>query len=487
MLGYGGSRGAAKSFGIDSIAIARRLRYERTKCAIFRRTSDLVRESHSDKIFEHWPELVKFWRASDREILFPNHSKIAFRYAETAADVKAHIGKEYMDVFVDQAEEFSEDELNVLRSLARVSGRRRALARFVLAFNPGNVGAPYLERVFIKRNYTVEERAAAKKSGVEVEQDYQYVQAYGWDNCEWGRSELESDGVTEEDYYRKWTEDERFQFFISRTAYGRYLNGLAPALRVGWLLGSFEKYAGQYFDCWNPSAHVKHLPPLSYGAIWLGIDWAFVHDAACLWLTQPAVKLTSVYREYVESGRSPRALAQEIIDKTPEDERPRVRQIFLSHEAFGRRDERDTIAAQMGQVFRQAGMPWPIRASRDTGDRYGRYGGPALIYDMLKAGELIISPTARRLIAAIPLVSRDEQEPEKIVSFAGDDPVDALIYGTKDRLGATAMPAEMKLREEADAIADPVSRRYFLIRRWMEGSPAAAVTQAIPSEWGGTL
>lgn len=476
-IGYGGSRGGAKSYGIDAVMLIRRMKYAATSGCIMRRTFDLVRENHIDRMTECWPWLAQYWRASDKEFQLPNRSKIAFRYAENPGDVKLMIGKQYMDIFVDQAEQFSEDELTTIKSCVRWPALPEGVKpKLALSFNPGDQGAAFLKRIFYDHDYRGKERPG----------DYEFIQAYGWDNIVWGMDILKKRHITPYEYYYKWNSDQRFQFFIEETDYGRDLDAKPKALRLAWLLGSFDKFVGQYFDCWNEEFHVKHIPPAAHGTIWLGLDWGFGHDAAALWCSQIERRMTSVYREHVESGASPRLLAMKIVEMTPEAERPRLRAIYMSHDAFGKKDERDTVAIQMGQVFRAAGLPWPIQATRDTGDRDGHYGGPALVYDMLKARELFISPYCEKLIKTIPMVSRDEVKREKTVSFEGDDSYDALVYALKDRLSPAAKPAELVVQEQAEAIKNPEARFYFLLRHALEGPQKKSFGVAIPSMWGGT-
>src|SRR5689334_21691495 len=101
-IGFGGSRGSAKSGGARRIMLKRCLENPRTRRAIFRRTFPLVKENHIDKFLDEWPVLREWYNVGNSEIRFPNGSVLAFRYAETSKDVAAQIGKEYMDILVDQ-------------------------------------------------------------------------------------------------------------------------------------------------------------------------------------------------------------------------------------------------------------------------------------------------------------------------------------------------------------------------------------------------
>jgi hypothetical protein len=70
--------------------------------------------------FEEFPSLLPYYHVAEHEVTIPTTgapSRIKFDSAETETDVKrkAH-GPEFMDIFVDQAEQFSEKELQLLKT-----------------------------------------------------------------------------------------------------------------------------------------------------------------------------------------------------------------------------------------------------------------------------------------------------------------------------------------------------------------------------------
>lgn len=502
-IGDGGSRGGAKSYSIDAVMLLRRLTYPATRGCILRRTWDLVRENHVEKMKLHWPWLIPFWHASDHEFVLPNKSTITFRFAETEKDVDGMIGKEYMDFFVDQGEAFSEREHSTMKSCTRWTGVPDSRCKYVIAFNPGDIGHAFLKRIFYDHAYrgvckdcdqggyfkagAVCERC--KSSHIKLDElavDYTFLQVFGWDNVEWSRDALKADNLTAFDYYHRFTNDQRFDYYVTRSAYGRDMNAKPPAIRIGWLLGRMDKFGGQYFDVFSESRHVHHCAPEPWSNCWLGIDWGFGHDSACEWLAQTGQKRTVVYREFCAAGRSPRALAQEISDRTPPSERQMLKRIYLSHDAFARRDERETIAAQMGIIFRQNQLPWPLMASRDQSNRRPSFGG-TLIYDMLAADELVIDPSCEKLISTLPMISRDKDNLEKTVGFEGDDSYKALVYGLLDRMQPSEKPREMEVREEAERIPDKMARWMFLTRNIYRGKahPLEVGGQVPPAKAGG--
>ena len=511
-IGYGGSRGGAKSGGARRVMLKRRLEHPGTTGAIFRRTYDLVRENHIDKYIKEYPILNEWYHKGDKEIKFPNGSVLAFRYAETTSDVNAHIGKEYMDIIVDQAEAFSAGELTTLKSCCRWPGVDENACKYILTFNPGNIGHAELKRIFYNKRYraddgseyTVEQFKVAKALNPELQwlehpDNYAFIQAYGWDNVEWSRAALEKDGHTGECggahcggcggcVYYSWDNDERFNYYITRSQFGREQNALPQAMRIGWLLGNMDQFAGQYYDIFSPERHIKRCQPEEWHTRWLGIDWGFAHLATCYWASQLSQQTTGFYREYCAAGHSPKALAQEIVDRTPGPERAMVKHIFLSHDAFAQRTEVDTISEQMGQVFRANGMPYPEMASKDP------KGRAALLYDMMgppipgtepvqfREAQIAIDPGCKHLIETIPMVCRDQNDPEKPLKFEGDDPFDGATHALTYRMRTAAVPREVQLMEQAKQIADPVAR-FFFLRKHQQDKPKAVITPRISMPW----
>lgn len=492
-LGYGGSRGGAKSGGGRRVVLSAAIRQPNTTFCILRRTYKAVKENHIDKILAEYPILRDGYRVGDSEILLPNKSKIAFRYAENTGDVEAMIGSEYAIFMVDQAEQFNEHELVTMKSCARWPGLPPERCKFILTFNPGNVGHAFLQRIFYDRKFwtmdgrLITEKESDKQGSIEwkeIPSQYAFIQAYGWDNVEWGRSVLESQGLTENDFY-SWDADKRFDFYIHQTQFGREQNALPQALRIGWLLGHMDQFAGQYYDIFSRERHVSPCQPESWHTRTIGIDWGFDHDSVAEWTSQIKPDMLAVYREFSGSGRSCKALAQEIVDRTPPEERPLVQHIYLSHDAFSERDERDSNASQMSDVFKRNGM---LGCSRATTDVPGR---ASLLYDLLRENQIIIDPRCPKLIETIPIACIDTKRPLdkresraqlRPMKFAGDDALDAFWYSTTGRLASEPKPHELVVREAAAEISDEFTRWWYLKKNLPQRKQARYAPQ-YGSDW----
>jgi len=433
-IAYGGSRGGAKSHGLRAVMLLRRLKHHGTRGLIFRKTFEQLWQNHVQPLFDQYPFMRNWYHTGHRELTLPNGSVIVFGYAEHPGDITALQGQQFMDIGVDEATHLSEAELVFLRTCNRWPGKGDNECKMILTCNPGGVGHAFVKTRFFDKQY----------KGNENPDDYVFLQSRAWDNSLWARAALAEANLTDKDYYA-WSDEQRFKFFIEKTDYGRTLNALPQALKIGHLLGSWNRFAGQYYDLFDPAKHVKPCKDLDYWTPrWLGIDWGRTHNAVCLWNAQ-VERITKTYREMAVAGRSPKALAEEIVDRTPEDERKHVDAIYLSHDAFAERTSPDTIALQMGEVFRRYGMPEPIKADKDVA------GSAMLLYELLRSEQWEIDPSCEELIKCLPMVTRDEEEWEKPVKFDGDDPYEAARYSLKMRLRGGQAPKAERIQEKIEA------------------------------------
>ena len=215
--------------------LLRRLKYPGTFGVILRRVWDDVNKNHVEKFKQEFPELAPLY--GNKEFSLPNGSKIMFMAAETESDVeRKFFGPEYMDIFVDQAEQFDEREIRQLKMACRWPGQPENACKLGLFYNPGGVSMSFLKRIFHDRKYEGKERP----------EDFQFIQAYGWDNVEWVKSALSADEKTVDEYYH-WDSAKRFRYFVTRSQYGRDLDAMPQHIRIGHLLGRFDRFAGQYY------------------------------------------------------------------------------------------------------------------------------------------------------------------------------------------------------------------------------------------------
>ena len=504
VLGFGGSRGCAKSFCVRAIALILAMMFPKCIVWIIRRVWDDLNKDHVQPLLrdEH-PELKAFWRAQDKELRLPNGSSIFFIHAgDTGRAKRKARGPQARYIFLEQAEEFSEEEIQQLDGSNREAGASPGVCKKILTFNPGGIGTAYLRRVMWLRQFHDNEDPAA----------FMFIQGYGWDNYEWFRG---LGIVSEKDFYEApaWNEGpevpiertRRFKVFTEKTDFGKKLAALPQSQRIGELMGSFEKFAGQYYsEVWEESATV--LDSALVGRIvqpwwrrWLTTDWGFSHYATTGWFTSGilspeqvlslfGVKMTGMlriiilYRELVVNDVAEPDLAKLILHLTPESERREIRDHYIGHDAWAKRGSANTVVEQMEPVFVNGGLP---RLSRADIDRVGGWrllfncwatarrlrkwpGGVDFQQETQDQPAFFVSSGCPETIAAVPMLICSEKDPtdiEKMSGQASDDIADMVRYGLKTHLSAkTEAPFENRVAETYSKYEDPTSRAMAMLR-----------------------
>jgi len=461
-IGVGGARGGAKSGGARRVMLRRRVDFPKSVGMIFRRTYPELLDNHILPMWREFPQLEAGYNKGEKNLTLPNGSIVMFRYGENQRAIESFLGKEFQDIVVDQAEALTELELQYLKSCCRWPGVAENQCKFILTYNPGGKGSGYLKRIFHLKAFRPEERA----------EDFAFIPARGWDNIEWVRPYLERERITERQYYRDWTDEQRQECFLKHSSYGRLMLTAPPGLRAGWLYGDFDNFSGQYFENFTESTHVvpddqMHWQP--WFKRWIAIDWGYHHNAAVGWFTQAyrgddsAKPVYWQYRELVRNRMDSGELANRIADLSEGEE---IDAIYMGSDAKSERDAgKDTPYDRMSRVFRERGLPQVANANRD------RISGWRLLHELFgqlpsdegegKAPEFVLSPKCQRTVATISLMSVDKDRPEDCEKFdssedgeGGDDAADMCRYGLMSRLRPAKKPVEVETKERLSQIED---------------------------------
>lgn len=480
-IGAGGGRGSAKSGGADRIALALSIDQPGIVSCIVMRNFDQVRKYHIEPLLRTYPQLEDHFTVSTSKLKVPCgdlSSEIDFSYAENLADVERRFrSANYKYIIVDQAEQFTPEELLEMKNACRWPGGG---AKMLLLFNMGGACIQTLRKWFHDHEYNERQDP----------EDYAFIHMFPWDNVEWSRDALEHDRLTEEDYY-SWTDKQRMVYCATRSEYGKTLNSLDDALRARDWFASWDSLEGAFFGRAFDLESTR-LDPVTVSLLlndwdvhWTSTDWGKSHFCATLWhaktlLSPERVKhllgwevsrpLTAVisYREYITAEMTSEQVGSEIAKRTPAAERKRHSSYFLSPDAFGERDSPNTTAMKLGAELSLAGMPKPYAADTD------RPGGYGLMYALLantKAHGLLgdeiwlISSNCPELLNAIPTLMRDPKNLDDVLKTdkgqarIEQDISESARYGLKSMLDArTLAPYPVRAREEAAKYVDPTTR-----------------------------
>ena len=527
-IGGGGSRAGGKSGGLRRIMLDRRQSRPNTHGVIIRRTWPDLERNHVQRYFLEFPQMRDWWHEGKKKFILPNGSEIHFMFAENQQEVDQKFwGPEFYDIMVDQAEQFSEQELQTIKTCNRWPGAQLGECKTGLFFNPGGIGTEFLRRVFAQQRFHDNESA----------EDFTFTHLFGWDNYVW----FETLGITPQQFYALpdgLQKDERcpygaeghgpdfmccrFHLFIYRTAEGRKLNALPSSLRAGHLLGSFDSFAGQYFaGVWDESkiiltrAQEERLVQ-DWWPRWMAHDDGFVHNASIGWgasgkispkLFQEvfgreineSVEAVVIYRSHAAKETEETALVRKCIGMMTDNEIRRMQRYFLSVDAWEKNSSGHSTAERIAEELRRNGLPYCEQADNQ------RIGGWRLLYAMMKktcdvlsgcmsptrsdddydnegggysvkTPLLLISSECENLIESIPLLIRDNKHPgrsEDVLKTPtdADDDGDMLRYLCKSMLRArTDAPLEVRQQEYYQSLSPKadMTAKSVLMAKWKQ-------------------
>lgn len=535
IIGGGGAKGGGKSAGARNIAIllASLLgdKYKGLVITVVRRVAADLRDNHINPLFKAYPELLKYWRAGDHDLVMPNGARIIFRSAETHDDVKRKFlgGFESAIIIVDEAQQFTQEELQWIQAAARWTdgkGIPEGLCKLLLLFNPGGPGSPYIRRIFWTHEYEPNENA----------KDYAFVHVFGWDNYEWFRGQVD---LTEEEFYKipgVCNEGNggdgcrccRFHMFISQTSEGRKYNAFPASIRAGYLLGSFDNFEGQYFaGAWDGSLCVISHPLAEslrqpWWTHWMSMDWGWSgpprpHYSVNLWwaigklapsvlmeklgiVSEYPLDVIIIYRARHACLTPEEQWAQQIVDATPEKERRVIARHFVDGAVFSTdRRSANTTADLMRPALAQAELPTLEPADKD------RIGGWRQLYNALvrtcnarrsavredlDGPLLLVSAEVPGLIKGLPMLICDEDRPEDVLKTEAieDDYADCARYGYKSMLEAQwQAPRDIRAKQVYDSIqgngADVMTARHMAMIKFQQDNPVNR--SGVPARWRG--
>jgi hypothetical protein len=507
IIGFGGAKGGGKSAGVDNIALTLATELGALlpgiPITIIRRVSKDLYENHIEPMQMRFPDLVPMWHSEQKQFVIRGKGSIKFAYAETEADVKRKFVGGYQSgiIFVDEAQQFSQKELQWISMAARWTdktagaGVPEGLCKTVFLFNPGGIGSDYLRRIFWLKRYEGEEKP----------HNFAFLHVFGWDNYEWFRGQVD---LNEDDFYDipgQCHGDElqserccRFHMFIRDTSEGRKMNRLPPSLRAGYLLGNFDHYEGQYFaDVWDDQTCILTRAQVEqiiqpWWTRWMAQDWGFGDHDAHGWFAAGKLSpsqweqhfggqcefpmdVVILYRENIISDRAEADLAQDLVNLTcghagctREQERRSIQRFFMSQDGIGQRAKQQgahTVGEAFGAILSRYGLPRPEPAdqSRVAGWRFmfnclrqANLRGQIVTEERSKEGvAFFVSTECPQTIESIPMAVRDDKDNEDVMRVDGvkwEDVTDMVRYGLKSMLDPKSKaPVEVRRKELYDS------------------------------------
>jgi hypothetical protein len=393
---FGGAAGPGKTKALLWEAIKQAHDVDGSDSLLLRRTYPELESSLLAYFRRDVPRsFYRKYNESKHIVTWKNGSTTRFGHCRNENDVYAYQGAEFLFIGFDELTHFTLKQWQFLTSRNRcpVRGSRANMAG---ATNPGNIGHAWVKALWVDQTPP----PGFDRPELYDASDYQFIRARLTDN----------------------------PIYAKDAAYRRTLEALPEHLRRAFLDGDWDVFAGQYFDVFDVGRHTARPEDIRlepWWPRWISIDWGFKHNSAVYWhCAVPASNSDGsrivTYREFVQSGLSPRMLGQAIAERSG---RERISDVFLSPDAFAHRTSESSIAEQLGEVFTVNGLPRPTAADDD------RIGGWQLMYQLLESDAWLISDNCAKLIDGLPLLVRDDDRVEDIRKVDGDDAADAARYG----------------------------------------------------------
>lgn len=460
---FGGARGPGKTEAIIWDNIFAAYLVPGCRLSIFRRIKNELEGTIIDRI-QQLPDWVRgryVGQSGYERCIFPNGSLLMFRSAASEKAARKTLGGEVYRASFDEWSEWPYHEWLYISGIVRTKFAADVfgcpiVAQVKGACNPGGAGSDALNHLFggdIDKSHVTGEDPASYDP-----QDYVFIRAALDDNPAY------AEGTPAGDAYRK------------------MLNSQPPRVRDAWLHGIWSAFEGQYFDNYEYSLvaypHdeiVRAMAKQYWQPIFLGLDWGKVHHSYVPWCSFVELKLADgrthvfpvIFRDLLIKGISEAALAQEVADQTPPQERKRVDRIYASPDLGSDKLSR---GHRMSDIFVGNDLPRMWSAYNE------RVEGWTLLYGLLnerytlESGQvvcgLLIDDELEHPFEALPWAMSDPKpENDGDIQKEGDSPLldvlDGLRYGIASRIQPEEKPREQRLKETLAQLPVMGSSRYI--------------------------
>lgn len=405
-IAYGGARGGGKSWGMRTKFIMLAVKYPGIQILLLRRTMPQLRENHIIPMLKTLRGIARY-RVQDKVFEFYNGSRIVCGYCAAEADALNYQGQAYDIIGMEEATQFTEQQMLWIVSSNRPSGPGYP-TRMYYTCNPGGVGHQWVKRLFIDRDYQQSERP----------EDYVFIAA---------------------------KVDDNYVLMQRDPDYKRQLENMPEEMRRAHLEGDWDLFMGQYFTEFRREIHVVSPFPIPdhwqrYRAFDYGLDML-----ACYWAAFDELGNCYVYNELCQANLIISDAAKEILNRTPDESKIECtfapKDMWAANRATGK---------YQAEIFSEAGL-------RLTPVSNGRIDGWQNLLEWLhpvddgtgeKRPRLRIFSNCTELIKDIPLLQHDEKNPSDCATEPHNitHSPDALRY----LLDGRPRPAQILSPREAD-------------------------------------
>ncbi len=405
IVAFGGARGGGKSWAVRVKAVLLCLKYPGIKVMIVRKTYPELQENHILPLTAllrcGLADPVAHYSDSKKHILFPNGSRILFRYCDKEGDTARFQGTEVDVLFVDEATQQTEEAVRELSACVRGTGAFPR--RIYYTCNPGGPGHGWMKRLFIDRRYREGENPA----------DYRFIQSLVTDNA---------------------------ALMARDPGYLGRLKALPPKLRRAWLEGDWNIFEGQFFEEFrdDPShygdgRYTHVIEPFEIPKNWKiyrSFDWGYAKPFSCGWWAVDSDGRLYRILELYGATQPDKGLKWD-----PDRVFQRIHEIETEHRWL--RDKTITGIADPAIFEAQTGESIAQRAARHQvffapGDHKRIPGWMQVHYRLSFDGEgkpgLYIFQNCADTVRTLPMLQYDRYKPEDLDTTGEDHAADEIRY-----------------------------------------------------------
>lgn len=451
---FGGAAGGGKSELLLMLPILYGFHnYRRFKGIFLRRTFRELEREIIPRSYEFYEPLGAEYNKSDHCWTFPERGLLFFGHAEEEKDIRKYDSDQYNYIAMDELTSFTEFQYLFMTHRAR-SGDVNLPAIVRAGTNPGNIGHAWVRKRFVEPNKEGNVIIRDKVTGTK-------------------RAFIKS-LLTDNPYLMK-----------NDPEYGNRLSVLPEAERKAKRDGDWWTFSGQMFSDFRsekfadePENALHVIDPFEIPAHWPRIiagDWGTSAMTIFLWAAISPDNRIYVYREYACNGGKENyphldqdvkvstwatnlallsvgeTYVDAVLDANAWDKRAESEDSIaeLARQYSGidfRRADKGAGSRIAGRVLLQELLRWKSKPKRTTdrpydpelADKILRWRGEEEYRKYIESfkGEpdetnlprIQFFKTCPEVIRVIPLLVRDQKNPEDTAEFPGDDPYDACRY-----------------------------------------------------------
>jgi len=366
------------------------------------------------------PSCLYKYNASNHEARFFNGSIVKFRYIRNYQDACKYIGRSIDYIGVDELTRFEQKSIQEILSCLRSPKGFPVIFRGTT--NPGSKG-----HYWVKKRY-ITATSYGKKESVDpvTKSRIVFIPATVYDNT---------------------------VLVDNDPAYVKRLENLPKEKKEAFLFGNWDIFEGMAIECFDENIHVvdNFIPPAHWRK-WVSCDNGFNDPFAWYWFTVSPDGTVYIYREFTREYEDPKLIyrrqAERVVElstytelengeamETLED----IDYIVVGHDAWQHHPTTRTVDTPNGKCLldyyseggldKLGGYVKPITDRRLRLATWLEYLEPFEGQDGKLTSKVKICRGCKKLIETLPLLVRDEKDPEKVADCEIDHSYDSAGYG----------------------------------------------------------